>query len=42
MDDNRYTNDFAKRAKAYVEHNHGLNAAKIKEISCLFSELYNN
>lgn len=39
MDNNRYTNEFAKKAKAYVEHNHILNANKIKEISCLFNEL---
>ena len=35
------SNEFAKRAKAYVEHNHVLNAAKIEEISCIFSELVN-
>ena len=42
MENCRNTNEFAKRAKAYVEHNHALNANKIKEISCLFSELFNN
>jgi glycosyltransferase involved in cell wall biosynthesis len=42
MDNNRNTDEFAKKAKAYVEHNHVLNANKIKEISCLFSELLRN
>lgn len=30
------TKEFAIRAKAYVEHNHILNADKLNEISCLF------
>jgi glycosyltransferase involved in cell wall biosynthesis len=33
---------FEKKAKAYVESNHVLNSTKIKEISCLFSELFNH
>lgn len=36
----RYTNDFAERAKAYVEHTHVLNEAKINEISQIFTGLY--
>ena len=36
----RNTDEFAKRAKAYVEHNSVINADKIKEISSLFNELY--
>lgn len=36
----RYTNDFAERAKAYVERTHVLNEAKINEISQLFTGLY--
>jgi glycosyltransferase involved in cell wall biosynthesis len=39
MENNRNSDEFAKRAKDYVDHNHVLNAAKIEEISCLFSEL---
>lgn len=35
------SNEFAKRAKDYVERTHVLNAAKIEEISCLFSKLVN-
>ena len=42
MDNIRNTDEFAKKAKAYVEHNHVLNANKIKEISCLFNELFNH
>jgi glycosyltransferase involved in cell wall biosynthesis len=34
--------EFARKARAYVEHNHVLNADKILEISCLFSDLFNN
>jgi glycosyltransferase involved in cell wall biosynthesis len=34
------TDEFAKRARAYVEHNHIVNAEKIKEIDTLFKELY--
>jgi glycosyltransferase involved in cell wall biosynthesis len=34
------TDEFAKRARAYVEQNHIVNAEKIKEIDTLFKELY--
>ena len=34
-------NELAKRAKTYVEHNHAINATKIKDISNLFNELCN-
>lgn len=34
------TDDFAKKAKAYVEKNHGFNANKFKEIDKLFKELF--
>lgn len=36
------TDEFAQKARAYVEHYHTLNADKIKEISCLFNEIYNH
>jgi glycosyltransferase involved in cell wall biosynthesis len=36
------TEEFAKRAKAYVDHNHVLNAEKINLINNLFSELVNS
>jgi glycosyltransferase involved in cell wall biosynthesis len=36
MDNNRNTEEFAKRAKNYVANNHALNANKIKEICGLF------
>jgi hypothetical protein len=36
------TEEFAKRAKAYVEKNHVVNEEKIKEIDILFNELYKN
>jgi glycosyltransferase involved in cell wall biosynthesis len=42
MDNNRNINEFAKRAKAYVENNHVLNTNKINEINSLFNELYIN
>ena len=42
MDNCVISNEFVKRAKAYVENNHDLNAAKIKEISILFTELCDN
>lgn len=42
MDNIRNTNEFANTAKAYVEHNHVLSANKIKEISKIFSELFNH
>lgn len=41
MENSKYTDEFANRAKAYVEHNHVLNSNKIREISCLFNELIN-
>ncbi len=34
------TDEFAKMAKAYVEHNHIVNDDKIKEINDLFDELF--
>ncbi|HZY26396.1 MAG TPA: glycosyltransferase, partial [Bacteroidales bacterium] len=40
IDSFRYTNDFAERAKAYVERTHVLNEAKINEISQIFTGLY--
>lgn len=39
MDNTINTEEFAVRAKAYVEKNHALNANKVKEINVLFSEL---
>lgn len=36
---NNNTSEFAKRAQAYVERNHVLNADKIKEISFIFNNL---
>jgi glycosyltransferase involved in cell wall biosynthesis len=39
MNNKVYSDEFAKRAKAYVEKNHVLNDTKIKEINCLFAEL---
>jgi glycosyltransferase involved in cell wall biosynthesis len=36
------TEEFAKRAKEYVEKNHVVNEEKIKEIDDLFTELYKN
>jgi glycosyltransferase involved in cell wall biosynthesis len=42
MNNNRNTSEFVKRAKAYVENNHVLNANKIKEINNLFNGLFNN
>ena len=39
MNNKVYSDEFAKRAKAYVEKNHALNDTKIKEINCLFAEL---
>lgn len=36
------TDDFAVKAKAYVEKNHVLNINKIEEISCLFNDLIKN
>jgi glycosyltransferase involved in cell wall biosynthesis len=41
MDNNINTEEFAKRAKSYVERNHALNASKIEEISSLFSKIVN-
>jgi glycosyltransferase involved in cell wall biosynthesis len=41
MKNPRNSTGFSSRAKAYVEENHVLNAAKIEEISCIFSELVN-
>lgn len=35
----RYSDKFAQKAKAYIENHHIVNADKIKEISSLFSEL---
>lgn len=34
-----YSDEFAEKAKAYVEHNHLLNPAKVEEISFLFREI---
>jgi glycosyltransferase involved in cell wall biosynthesis len=42
MDNVQTSDEFAKRAKAYVENNHVINAVKINEISKLFNELFNN
>jgi len=42
MNNVKNTNEFAKKAKLYVEHNHTINADKIKEINILFSELHNH
>jgi hypothetical protein len=42
MDNISNTNDFARRAKAYVERTHVLNTAKIKEVSYLFCEINKN
>jgi len=39
---NKNTSEFSKKSKAYVELNHVLNDNKIYEISCLFSDLFNN
>jgi len=39
MDNTINTNEFAVRAKAYVEKNHALNANKVKEINDLFCSL---
>jgi glycosyltransferase involved in cell wall biosynthesis len=39
---NKNTSEFSKKSKAYVELNHVLNDNKIYEISCLFSNLFNN
>lgn len=41
MNSNINTIEFAERSKAYVEHNHVMNASRLNEISCLFSELLN-
>lgn len=35
-----YSEDFAKKARAYVENNHVLNDNKIKEVEDLFNEIY--
>jgi glycosyltransferase involved in cell wall biosynthesis len=40
IDTFEYANDFAERAKSYVERTHVLNEAKIIEISRLFTDLY--
>jgi glycosyltransferase involved in cell wall biosynthesis len=40
IDTFEYTNDFAERAKSYVERTHVLNEAKIIEISRIFTDLY--
>jgi hypothetical protein len=42
MENSVNTVEFANRAKAYVENDHVLNAKKIKEVSFLFSDLFNN
>jgi glycosyltransferase involved in cell wall biosynthesis len=42
MDNWIITDEFVKRAKAYVESNHVLNANKIKEICYLFNTLVND
>jgi glycosyltransferase involved in cell wall biosynthesis len=34
------SDEFARKAKNYVERNHVLNADKINEVSCLFSDLF--
>jgi hypothetical protein len=36
------TQEFAERAKTYVDHNHVLNAERINEINCLFDDLVNH
>jgi glycosyltransferase involved in cell wall biosynthesis len=41
MNINGYSDEFAKRAKAYVGKTHALNDRKIKEINCIFTELFN-
>jgi glycosyltransferase involved in cell wall biosynthesis len=41
MENNKNTDEFSRRAKAYVERVHNLNADKINDISCLFGEIYN-
>ena len=38
----RNSDEFAERAKAYVEHTHVLNSAKINKVNCLFRELVDN
>jgi hypothetical protein len=35
------SDEFAEKAKKYVENNHALNARKVVEINKLFDELYN-
>ncbi len=42
MDNIKTPNEFAEKVKAYVEHNHALNAEKIKKINNLFNELIMN
>jgi hypothetical protein len=38
----RNTDEFATRAKAYLERTHVINESKIKKINGLFDELYDN
>lgn len=40
LKNNKADNDFADRAKAYVEKTHILNSRKIEEISALFNEIW--
>ncbi len=42
MASNKNSGEFAERSKAYVEHNHVMNADKLNEISRLFSDLFNH
>lgn len=42
MNTTRYSDEFAAKAKAYVEQNHVLNEPKIKQINDLFNEVYRN
>jgi glycosyltransferase involved in cell wall biosynthesis len=42
IENHKSTSEFAKNAKAYVEHYHNLNANKIEEINRIFNELVNN
>jgi Glycosyl transferases group 1 len=41
MNNKIYSDEFAKGAKDYVENNHALNDTRIKRISSLFTELFN-